>query len=178
MAEFQWWLLLVGLVAGGGLVAVVSMDSRRREQDISELEQRAEAAWIADQLGGARGPDPSTVESVLRAHREYLSLQPPDRLIVEEEDSPTEYALDPVAQRPYPARYEPNDDLDREPDLDRDPELDRDPALDRDPDRQPDHVRDDGRRGADQHLPRATEQQASTRQEAHAGADREQRRDR
>ena len=37
MAEFQWWLLIVGLVAGGGLVAVVSMDGRRREQDISEL---------------------------------------------------------------------------------------------------------------------------------------------
>ena len=56
MAEFQWWLLLVGLVAGGGLVAVVSMEGRRREQDISELEQRAEATWIADQLAAGRSP--------------------------------------------------------------------------------------------------------------------------
>jgi hypothetical protein len=98
MAEFQWWLLLVGLVAGGGLVAVVSMDSRRREQDIGELEQRAEATWIADQLSMRDRPvDPGTVENVLQVHREYLSLQPPDRLIIEDADdleSPGADALD------------------------------------------------------------------------------------
>jgi len=147
MAEFQWWLLLVGLVAGGGLVAVVSMDGRRREQDIGELEQRAEATWIADQLaahgarggrGAARGPDAATVEDVLRAHREYLSLQPPDRLIVEADDD-----LEPL-------------------------------ALGRDADREPDEVRDDGRRGPDEDLAPAAEQRAAARQEAHAGADREQ----
>ena len=145
MAEFQWWLLLVGLVAGGGLVAVVSMEGRRREQDIGELEQRAEAGWIAEQLdahagreGARRGPDAATVEAVLRAHREYLSLQPPDRLIVEGDE-----------------------DL-------------RSLDLDGDPDREPDHVGDDGRRGPDQDLPPAAEQQAAARQQAHAGADREQ----
>ncbi len=92
MAEFQWWLLIVGLVAGGGLVAVVSTDSRRREQDISELEQRAEATWIADQLGRRGGPDTATVEDVLRAHRDYLALRPPDRLIVEEDDDLRDFA--------------------------------------------------------------------------------------
>lgn len=153
MAEFQWWLLLVGLVAGGGLVAVVSMEGRRREQDIGELEQRAEAGWIAEQLdahagreGPRWGPDAATVEAVLRAHREYLSLQPPDRLIVEGDDD--------VAT------------LDAEP-------LD----LDRDPDREPDHVGDDGRRGPDQDLAPAAEQRAAAREQAHAGADREQRAD-
>jgi hypothetical protein len=82
MAEFQWWLLLVGLVAGGGLVAIVSMDGRRREEDLVELERRAEAAWIAERLS-ARAPalDAGVVESVLRVHREYLGLPPPDRLI-------------------------------------------------------------------------------------------------
>jgi len=157
MAEFQWWLLLVGLVAGGGLVAVVSMDSRRREQDISELEQRAEASWIAEQLAGGGGLDPSTVEAVLRAHRDYLSLQPPDRLIVEDDDVRA-YALDPDRTR--------RDLRDRNP-----------ASLDGHPDREADHVRDDGRGGPDEDLPRPAEQQASTRQEAHAGADREQRRD-
>ena len=158
MAEFQWWLLLVGLVAGGGLVAVVSMDSRRREQDISELEQRAEATWIADQLAGRGGPEPSTVEAVLRAHRDYLSLQPPDRLIIEEDDDLAAYALDP----------------DRDRRAVRDRNLDR---LDGDPDREPDHVGDNGRGGTDEDLARPAEQQASTRQEAHAGADAEQRGD-
>ena len=149
MAEFQWWLLLVGLVAGGGLVAVVSMDSRRRDQDIGELEQRAEATWIADQLSGRDGPDAPTVEAVLNAHREYLSLQPPDRLIVEEGDDPRDFALDR-----WPGAAE---------------------RLDRDPDREADDIRDDGGRGTDQDLPPAAEQQAATRQEAHAGADPEQR---
>ena len=151
MAEFQWWLLLVGLVAGGGLVAVVSMDSRRREQDIGELEQRAEATWIADQLAGRSGPDAADVEAVLRAHREYLSLQPPDRLIVEEDDDPGAFAADQLGRN----RLDP-------------------PVLDGDPDREPDHVGDDGRGRPDQDLPPTAEQRTSTRQEAHAGADREQ----
>jgi hypothetical protein len=153
MAEFQWWLLLVGLVAGGGLVAVVSMDSRRREQDISELEQRAEATWIADQLGGRGGLDASTVESVLRAHREYLSQNPPDRLIVEEDDDLATYAAEPASARAYAG-------------------VDR---LDGDPDREPDEVGDHGRRGPDEYLPRPAEQQASPREQAHAGADAKQR---
>ena len=84
MAEFQWWLLLVGLVAGGGLVAIVSMDSRRREEDLADAERRAEATWIADRLY-AQDPslDPDTVEAVLRVHREYLALPAPDRLIID-----------------------------------------------------------------------------------------------
>jgi len=160
MAEFQWWLLLVGLVAGGGLVAVVSMEGRRREQDIGELEQRAEATWIADQLAGRGGPDAPAVEAVLQAHREYLSLQPPDQLIVEEDDDLGAFAVDQLGR----------DRLDGH-------RLGGDP-LDGDPDREPDRVGDDGRGGSDQDLPAPAEPQASTRQEAHAGADREQGRDR
>ena len=84
MAEFQWWLLLVGLVAGGGLVAIVSMDSRRRDDDLADAERRAEATWIADRLY-AQDPslDPDTVEAVLRLHREYLVLPAPDRLVID-----------------------------------------------------------------------------------------------
>jgi hypothetical protein len=83
MAEFQWWLLLVGLVAGGGLVAVVFLDGARREQDIDDEELPAEAAWIASRLGGgARRPlDPVDVEVILREHREYRLLAPPDRIV-------------------------------------------------------------------------------------------------
>ncbi|MBA3875352.1 MAG: hypothetical protein C0498_00205 [Anaerolinea sp.] len=80
MAEFQWWLLLVGLVAGGGLVAVVFLDGARREQDLDDAELPAEATWIAARLGGGeRGLDRGQVEAVLREHREYLQLPPPDR---------------------------------------------------------------------------------------------------
>jgi hypothetical protein len=91
MAEFQWWLLLVGLVAGGGLVAVVFLDGARRDQDIEDAELPAEARWIAARLGRARDLEPGDVEAVLREHREYRLLPPPDRL--EAVDKP----LDPAA---------------------------------------------------------------------------------
>lgn len=96
MAEFQWWLLIVGLLAGGGLVAVVTMDGRRREEDIGELERRAEATWIAGRVAGRRerSIDPRTVEAVLRAHREYLSLPPPDELVVRGPEAEAREELD------------------------------------------------------------------------------------
>jgi hypothetical protein len=81
MAEFQWWLFLVGLVAGGGLVAVVFLDGSRRDQDIDEVEVPAEAQWIALRLAERGEPvDALDAEAVLREHREYRRLAPPDRL--------------------------------------------------------------------------------------------------
>ena len=146
MAEFQWWLLLVGLVAGGGLVAIVSMDGRRREDDLSELEQRAEATWIAERLGSRDADlDPGTVASVLRIHREYLSLPPPDRLLVDGE---------PVALDGQPFEAEPSDS---------------------DPDRVSDEIGDDGGGGADEDLAPAGEEQPPAGEEADAGTNREQR---
>lgn len=147
MAEFQWWLLLVGLVAGGGLVAIVSMDGRRREEDLSELEQRAEATWIAERLGSRAGDiDAGTVASILRVHREYLSLPPPDHLLVDGE------AVDIDARN-----FEVG-------------------PSDGDPDRMPDGIGDDGGSGPDEDLPAAGEERPAAGEEAHAGADREERR--
>ncbi|MEO8469164.1 MAG: hypothetical protein ABI573_05805 [Chloroflexota bacterium] len=82
MAEFQWWLLLVGLVVGGGIVAVVYLDGSRREQDLESRELPAEAAWIADRLtASGRSVDASAVEQVLREHRAYRAELPPDRIL-------------------------------------------------------------------------------------------------
>jgi hypothetical protein len=134
MAEFQWWLLIVGLVAGGGLVAVVTMDGRRREDDLAELERRAEATWIADRLAPRDGVDAAGVEAVLRLHREYLGLPPPDRLVVEGD-------------------------------------------LDGDPDRAADEVGDGGRGGTDEDLPATRVERTPAGEQAHAGADGEQRQD-
>lgn len=146
MAEFQWWLLLVGLVAGGGLVAIVSMDGRRTEEDLAELERRAEATWIAERLGTLDGDlDPGMVAAILRLHREYLSLPPPDRILADGD----EIALDGERFVTEPSEI--------------------------DPDRQPDDVGDDGGRGADEDLPPAGEEHAPAGQEADAGADGEER---
>jgi len=137
MAEFQWWLLIVGLVAGGAIVAAFYMDTRRRDVDIEDDELRAEATWIAARLRpGADRPDAARVEEVLRAHREYLGLPPPDR-------------LEPV--------HGPSD---------------------RDTDDAPDDVRDRRGDGADDDLAAARVQEPAAGEQAHPGADGEQRGDR
>lgn len=151
MAEFQWWLLIVGLVAGGGLVAVVQMDGRRRDEDVAGLERQAEANWIANRLSRRPdAPDARLVEAVLRLHREYLQLPPPDRLVIAETGED--------AEAPRRGRGPAGSD-------------------DGDPDHVADHVGDDRGRRPDHDLPATGEDEASPREEAHAGADREQRPD-
>jgi bifunctional DNA-binding transcriptional regulator/antitoxin component of YhaV-PrlF toxin-antitoxin module len=135
MAEFQWWLLLVGLVAGGGLVAVVTMDGRRREDDVLGLERRAEATWIAERTVTEDGVvDPAMVEEVLRLHREYLGLPPPDEIIIEADREPLAVvpAGDAATEDEVGAVVE---------------------ELDRDADQVADEVGDRRRGGADEDLP-------------------------
>lgn len=77
--EFNWWLLILGGVAGVALTWVVLADSRRREDEVDEEELTAEAGWIARTLPGELERD--TVADVLRAHRRYLGFAPPDTLV-------------------------------------------------------------------------------------------------
>ena len=78
-AEFNWWLLIVGLVLGAALTWLVMAETVRRDIDVTEREQRSEAAWIAALLGGAgRAISADRVEEILRLHREYLAAPPPD----------------------------------------------------------------------------------------------------
>jgi hypothetical protein len=149
MAEFQWWLLIVGVVAGGALVAVVTMDGRRREEDVAGLERRAETTWIASRLSRPeRDIDPAIIDAVLRLHREYLALTPPDRLVVVDGDGALDLAAD--ARAPL------------------------EPGLDGDPDRATDDVRDDGSGRADEDLATAGVEHAPAGEEAHAGTDGEE----
>jgi hypothetical protein len=78
-AEFNWWLLIVGLVIGAGLVWLILADSARREADISERERGSEARWIAEALQDhGRQVSPEDVLEVLVLHRSYLGAPPPD----------------------------------------------------------------------------------------------------
>jgi hypothetical protein len=86
-AEFNWWLLIVGLVAGGALTWVVLADSTRREREIGDQERAAEAAWISRTLDD-QGLDPDRVARVLAAHRRYLGFPPPDALVAPDELAP------------------------------------------------------------------------------------------
>ena len=79
-AEFNWWLLIVGVVAGAALTWLVVADSTRREREVGERELPAEAAWIARSVDQP-GVDAEAAEAILRAHRRYLGFPPPDVLV-------------------------------------------------------------------------------------------------
>ena len=78
-AEFNWWLLIVGLVVGAGLVWFVVLDSRRREVDIDDAERPREAAWLSAVLADEGYDVPAeAAERLLELHQRYLSAPPPD----------------------------------------------------------------------------------------------------
>ena len=74
-AEFNVWLLIVGLVLGAGLVWLVIMDSRRRETEVDEVERLREAAWLSAVLA-EEGVEvsPDTADRLLLLHRARLEL--------------------------------------------------------------------------------------------------------
>jgi hypothetical protein len=78
IAEFNWWLLIVGLVVGVGLTWLVLTDTRRRDVDVEERELADEAAWLADAMAAEGEPIPPDVaERMLRLHRVYLGISEP-----------------------------------------------------------------------------------------------------
>ena len=105
-AEFNWWLLIVGLVVGAGLVWYVVFDGRRREIDIAEVERAREATWLAAVLAD-EGHDvsPATALRLLELHGRYLEAPPPD-------DVPDELAIDADAD---PDRDRPASGIEGDP---------------------------------------------------------------
>ncbi len=78
-AEFNVWLLIVGLIVGAGLVWLVIMDSRRRESDVDALERPREALWLSATLAeDGYDVSPEAAERLLVMHRAYLEAVPPD----------------------------------------------------------------------------------------------------
>lgn len=116
-AEFNWWLLIVGLVVGAGLVWVVVMDSRRREVDIDDAERPREALWLSKMLEDeGRSVSPETAERLLLLHRAYLEAPPPDDPPAETDtDVETEQELEPEPDRaaslprPRPSEFAADD---------------------------------------------------------------------
>ncbi len=83
-AEFNWWLLIVGLVIGAGLVWLILADSARRDADVAARERAGEARWIAEEL--RRAGSPIVIEEVavvLELHAAYLAGPPPDETVAD-----------------------------------------------------------------------------------------------
>jgi hypothetical protein len=110
-AEFNVWLLIVGLVLGAGLVWLVLMDSRRHEAEIDADERPREAAWLSLVMAeDGYEVSPEAAERLLILHRAYLGAPPPDAVVpdtVSEERLPedrlTEERLTDSGQR-FPMR--------------------------------------------------------------------------
>jgi hypothetical protein len=110
-AEFNWWLLIVGLVIGAAVVYLVLADSSRRDTDVSTEELPLEAAWIAATLRSEGMPaDPRTVERALELHRLYLTAPPPDDVPEADEhaDAARHLAGGDTAAHADPATPEPS----------------------------------------------------------------------
>jgi len=98
-AEFNWWLLIVGLVIGAGVVWLILADGARREVDVDRQERVGEARWIGDELRRAgRSVDDATVADVLEFHAAYLEAPPPDEQADDEivDERPETTAMPPT----------------------------------------------------------------------------------
>jgi hypothetical protein len=98
-AEFNVWLLIVGLVVGAGLVWVVMMDGRRQETEVDSAELPREAAWLSAVLAeDGYEVSPEAAEELLLLHRAYLGAPPPDPILddaFEDSDVPGGAEADP-----------------------------------------------------------------------------------
>jgi hypothetical protein len=73
MAEFNLWLLVLGIAAGAAVTWVVIGTIARNDDEVAAEEQAAEAEWIAGTIEqhGGRAPT-QLVAQILTLHRRYL----------------------------------------------------------------------------------------------------------
>lgn len=73
MAEFNLWLLVLGIAAGAAVTWVVIGTISRNDDEVAAEEQVAEAEWIARTIEEHGGRTPSQlVTQILALHRRYL----------------------------------------------------------------------------------------------------------
>ena len=72
--QFAWWLLILGIAIGVGLVWLVTGRLPREDADVDDDERALEAAWISRTIAAAGGAAPEPlVEEILELHRRYLA---------------------------------------------------------------------------------------------------------
>jgi hypothetical protein len=74
---FQWWLVIVGIGLGAGLLWLVMGRLPREDADVRARERAAEAAWISETIESGGGIAPvALVEEILELHAQYLEGPP------------------------------------------------------------------------------------------------------
>jgi hypothetical protein len=98
IAEFDWWLLIVGLGVGAAVTWLVLVDLGRRDQDLTARERVEETAWIEAALADRGRPtSPETIGRVLELHAAYVQRPVP----------PGPEPAEPEPSEPEPAEPEP-----------------------------------------------------------------------
>jgi hypothetical protein len=99
-AEFNVWLLIVGVVAGAGVVVLIVWRFTWPDDDETDLERWTSARWIAGHLAREGRPvDPATTEDILALHRDYLAgIDPTD-------DTVADAAVPPGSSAPADERW-------------------------------------------------------------------------
>ncbi len=73
MAEFNLWLLILGIAAGAAVVWLAVGTIARSDDEVAAPERKAEAEWIARTIDEHGGRAPTLlVEQILGLHRRYL----------------------------------------------------------------------------------------------------------
>jgi hypothetical protein len=109
---FAWWLVVLGIAIGVGLVWLFLVKLPRTESDVDDSELVAEAGWISHSIETYGGVAPlPLVEEILELHRQYLTrgVPAPDHVsgegLVEAEELPRAPTMPatPTTTPPEPA---------------------------------------------------------------------------
>ena len=74
---FQWWLVILGIALGAGLLWLILGRLPRQEDDVAPSERAAEAVWISRTIEDGGGIAPTAlVEEILELHGAYLQGSP------------------------------------------------------------------------------------------------------
>lgn len=96
---FQWWLVIIGIGLGAGLLWLVMGRLSRQEDDIGPRERAAESIWISHTIEAGGGIAPvALVEEILELHAQYL--EGPPALVEPGGDPLPEPAIEPATPTP------------------------------------------------------------------------------
>jgi hypothetical protein len=110
---FSWWLVVLGIAVGIGLVWLFTVRLPVTESDVDAEETAEEAAWICQTIESWGGVAPTAlVQEVLELHQRYLDGDRSPAAFTDEASDATDggpAAAEPTATDPSAAALRPPD---------------------------------------------------------------------